>query len=531
MYRMLIVDDEERIVNSLYCLMEENFDLEIHRAYSAVTAVALMRKMRFDLVLSDISMPQMNGLELLEELRRLWPKCYVLLLTAYDRFDYAYKAIKYDRVDYLLKIESYDEICRVVRGKLELLAQEQLEDEMLLGLKDDLSLISMNVQRYILKRTVLQGAPMPAQAELDDIHLPIDLNQPALLMLGSLSVASPTALNRVIASISDYLVKHLSDVGIKCFSCASASYAFWIMQPIENPPLSPYEQIVYIHQLLDDIPELIEKRLGCKLALLCADEFIPWHELHPFYQRASVHLEQLHNESGMMIGSVKEELAQKNLCSSFPSIDEVNMLWEMLKCGNTTGLIALLTEGLHDLAQVPQLQAVLPNASVSAMAFFVTQAAGLYSSDQAMHSSLRKLMNCEGYETGAQWVADMIRMIEDILNNRDASQRSMSIWLVERINQYIEQHYAEDITLAALADEVHYSPSYLSRFYKTHTGQNLMAHISGVRIAHAKALLAKTNLKISEIAAQCGFCSTKYFNQVFKRTMDISAVQYREQHM
>ncbi len=201
MTRMLIVDDEERIVNSLYGLMEERFDMEIHRAYSAVSAMALVRRMRFDLMISDISMPQMSGLELLDEVRRLWPRCYVLLLTAYDRFDYAYRAIKYDRVDYLLKIESYDEICRVVREKLTLMAREQQEDEKLLRLGDDLTAISQSVQRYFLKRIILQGTPLPDERELDGIPFPMARDRPALLVLGSLDTTSPAERGRVIGGI------------------------------------------------------------------------------------------------------------------------------------------------------------------------------------------------------------------------------------------------------------------------------------------------------------------------------------------
>lgn len=529
MTRMLIVDDEERIVNSLYGLMEEHFDLEIHRAYSAVSAMSLVRRMRFDLMISDISMPQMSGLELLAEVRRLWPRCYVLLLTAYDRFDYAYRAMKYDRVDYLLKIESYDEICRVVQEKLTLMAQEQQEDEKLLRLGDDLSAISQSVQRYFLKRIILQGTPLPDGRELDGIPFPMALDRPALLVLGSLETAGPAERSRVIGGIDDYLAEKLPEAGLQGVSCASAGYAFWVFQPTGAEGYNQAEQRVFLQELLDDLPDMVEKRLGKQLALLCADAFVPWQELHALYQHAAVHLEQWRNESGTVILSVNEEMTQRPAYGSFPNLDEVNMLWEMMKCGNAQGLTAMLREGLAPLRQARQLAAALPSASVTGVAFLLAQAASLYAPELMGNSAFRRLLNGQGYEDGESWVADVIRTVEDILDHRAASQRNMGIWLVERINQYIEQHFAEDITLAALADEVHYSPSYLSRFYKTHTGKNLMAAISGVRIAHAKTLLTKTNLKISDIAAQCGFCSTKYFNQVFKRMTDVSAVQYRDQ--
>lgn len=530
MTRMLIVDDEERIVNSLYGLMEERFDLEIHRAYSAVTALALVRRMRFDLLISDISMPQMSGLELLDEVRRLWPRCYVLLLTAYDRFDYVYRAMKYDRVDYLLKIESYDEICRAVQEKLNLMAREQEEDEKLLRLGDDLNAISQSVLRYFLKRIIIQGAPLPDEKDLAGIRLPLDLARPALLVVGSLDTCSPAERSRAVAGIDDYLAEKLPAAELQGFSCASTGYAFWVFQALGEANHSAAEQLVFLQELLDELPAMVEKRLGRRLALLCADAFIPWQGLHGLYQRASVRLEQWRNEFGTVIFSVRDEATQRPACGTFPNLDEVNMLWEMMRSGNPQGLIAMLREGLRPMAQVRQMAAVQPAPPVAGIAFLLSQAADLYAPELAGTSAFRHLLSGAGYESGASWVDAVIRTVEEILASREASQRNVGIWLVERVNQYIEQHYAEDITLATLAEEVHYSPSYLSRFYKNHTGRNLMTAISSVRINHAKTMLTKTNLKIGDIAAQCGFCSTKYFNQVFKRFTDLSAAQYREQN-
>ena len=118
MLRLMIVDDEVRIADSIYDLMQEHFDLELYRCYSALDALEIIRTMRFDIVITDISMPGMNGLELLSRTQAIWPKCHFLILTAYDSFDYAYETLRHDRVDYLLKIESCDTICACFEKKL-----------------------------------------------------------------------------------------------------------------------------------------------------------------------------------------------------------------------------------------------------------------------------------------------------------------------------------------------------------------------------------------------------------------------------
>ena len=529
MLRMLIVDDEEHIVNALYGVLAERFDdIEIQRAYSSVTALKMITKMRFDLIISDISMPQMSGLELLDEIRRLWPRCYVLLLTAYDRFDYAYQAIKYERVDYLLKIESYDEICRIVQGKLTLIHQQQEEDEKLLCLGKDLNTISTSVSRYFLKRIILQGTPLPTEKDLAGIRLHMSLSSPALLVLGSLSTSSPAERSRIVAGIDEYLTERLSEVALQGFSCVSTSYAFWIFQAKESRQRPESEQYVFLQELLDDLPTMVEKRMGHHLALLCADAFVPWCKLHELYQRASINLEQWRNENGTVLFSACEEMNVHSEPSTFPNLDEVNMLWEMMKSGNTLELMTILRKGLASIARVHQMTALLPSTAVTGVAFLLSQAANLYAPDMMHTSEFRRLIACIGYDAGDEWVSDVMKTMEDILESREGSKKNMNDWLIERIHQYIEQHYSEDVTLAALADEVHYSPSYLSRFYKAQTGTNIMTTINNVRINHAKTLLTTTSLKLSDIAVQCGFCSTKYFNQVFRRITNVSAMQYRK---
>ena len=86
MLRMMIVDDEARIADAIYDLMDEHFELELYRCYSAQDALKTIAAMRFDIVITDVSMPGLSGLELLSRTQAIWPKCHFLILTAYDNF-------------------------------------------------------------------------------------------------------------------------------------------------------------------------------------------------------------------------------------------------------------------------------------------------------------------------------------------------------------------------------------------------------------------------------------------------------------
>lgn len=121
-------------------------------------------------------------------------------------------------------------------------------------------------------------------------------------------------------------------------------------------------------------------------------------------------------------------------------------------------------------------------------------------------------------------------MIDSAFEIYSEARQSKKNWLIKRICQYMEEHYQEDITLSLLAEKMHYSPSYLSRFFKAITGTNVITYLYRIRIAKAQKFLIETNDKMSVIAQKTGFCSTQYFNRVFKKHTGMTPTQYRAKH-
>ena len=121
MYRLLVVDDEEIITNSLYEVFHQwmTEKLDVCRAYSGKEALNWMSRTRIDIVLTDIRMPGMSGLELTESIRALWPRSRIIFLTGYSDFDYAYQAIQMSNVRYLLKTEGFDKVMEVVKDVID----------------------------------------------------------------------------------------------------------------------------------------------------------------------------------------------------------------------------------------------------------------------------------------------------------------------------------------------------------------------------------------------------------------------------
>ena len=127
-YTLLVVDDEPIISDGLKSLFEEEFPdiFQVYNCYHPKKALELFKFRLPDVVVSDVKMPKMTGIEMAEEMRKVKPDIHVLFLSGYDEFDYVYSAIKQDADDYILKTEGDATIVEAMRKMVELLDSETL---------------------------------------------------------------------------------------------------------------------------------------------------------------------------------------------------------------------------------------------------------------------------------------------------------------------------------------------------------------------------------------------------------------------
>jgi two-component system response regulator YesN len=190
MLRLLIVDDEPDIADGLYTLLQERFpvEFELYKAYSGKTALEWLRRGRFDIVMTDIRMPVLGGMELHKHIRRLWPRCKVVFLTGHSEFDYVYEAIHYDNTSYLLKTEGHDTILDTI-GKLaeDIAGEQQIEGLMVKAMQQMEQTLPL-LQNELLSE-LLYGESFDRRSRSDqfeELGIPLDPKRPVLLMMAKL---------------------------------------------------------------------------------------------------------------------------------------------------------------------------------------------------------------------------------------------------------------------------------------------------------------------------------------------------------
>ena len=144
---------------------------------------------------------------------------------------------------------------------------------------------------------------------------------------------------------------------------------------------------------------------------------------------------------------------------------------------------------------------------------------------------LQEQTSAEGEAVRKMLLATLLLELKDLCKQQQAQggeSGRVSNHIVDRIQAYIAEHYAEKLTLTGIASQFYISPYYLSRLFKKSINLSLIEYINGVRIKAAQNLIEKSNESISDIAEKTGFMTTAHFRRVFKDATGLSPQQYRQ---
>ncbi len=244
MYRILIVDDENYVVDWLSSILEARTEpeLDICRAYSAAEALGWLNRAKIDIVITDIRMPEMNGIALAQKVRQNWPQCKVILLTAHAEFDYAYEAIENDVIGYILKTEDDERILSEVDKAVSLLDREMKNLELLEQVQNQIKNSMSVIRKEILYRILTEdGNRVPEFFEqLKIIDEDASMDKPFILFIGRIenkrSESDIVEKFRQFSSVQKTAEQYLDGY----FYCHCVEYALdkiaWLLQAKDDGP-------------------------------------------------------------------------------------------------------------------------------------------------------------------------------------------------------------------------------------------------------------------------------------------------------
>ena len=528
MIRILTVDDEELILNTTCNYVEQHFDSEVFRANSGFEALDLLRRMRFDVVITDISMPLMDGIELLQNVKRVWPQCYVIILTVYDRFNYAYEATKYDQVDYVLKSDGMQALHTSIQKAIDWINSEKRKEEIFSRLGQQIEMLKPQMQAETIQKILTRPFEVHSKEEFQTIGLEIDPERPVLLILAALDADHQSRTALFLPSLSEMLHRLLARRDLQLQLIQLGSEILGLAQVEGDIPDS--EARLFICDAFERCIDSLEHGNDILMAAAIGEGFIPLSEMPLVYNQMVYTLEDLRNTAALKVGVGPGTTTRRRYECISP--ENIELLWQYIRAENVTQFRVLLTDLLAPLEEVSSIDALQPFADEYALSFLYLKASQMIKPEMGLQSRIafsQTQLFSNGSISGTEWIQNVLHAFDEMFSYRVATDASNANHLVARIDDYILGHYSEDIHLSTIAEALHYSPSYLSRLYKEHTGENLSSGINNVRISAAKKLLLSTSLSINEIGRRCGFYSNKYFMQIFKKATGQTPSQYRPQ--
>jgi len=536
MYRVLVVDNEPIIVDGLVDLFAEaeDLDLEIFKAESAQEALVLLQENAMDVVFADIHMPGMDGLELQRRIAERWPRCRVIFLTGFNDFEYVQTALRNGGADYILKTESDDRILEALRSALDGLRSFDEQHRYLSDAKRSMEMALPLLQRERIV-SLLDGEIAAEQSGLDELGTTLRADSAVLLIVGRIDEGwtSFSASDRMLLMYAAHNIaqEYCSDSVIFHILYDHTKFV-WMSQPKNDKAQEEAWSGVLnpLHEKLDSIQTTCRGLLKLSLSFAAASAPCPWNEVPVVFSRLTDLL-----RGGLGLG--KEALLTDDSASLLPRSKtsdafrlqrgHLNLLEQYLESGDG--------ERFADLCRTV-LQGATPDYLSYAEAYYGVLSVVLGfakrlnpDKESVNRLDLEELMRIDLQPT---WEAAAVRFetaASRLAMERRTEQDENTHFLIERLHQHIRESLDQDLSLNRLSEVVHLNPSYLSRLYKQIEGRGLTEYIANRRIERAMELLARTPLKIHEIAVRVGL-ESGYFIKLFKRTSKMTPQEFREKH-
>ncbi|MDR6552021.1 response regulator [Paenibacillus qinlingensis] len=555
MYKLLIVDDEPRIVNGLYeqFLDWGDVELEVYRAYSAVEALRIVSAAKMDIVLSDIHMPGMSGLQLQPKIMELWPRCKMIFLTGYGDFDYIQSAMRHGGVDYILKIEGDEPIFAAVRKAIARLQDELEVDRIIQGAKLQVR-ESLPLQRKELLMGLLEGEFEPRGTTLTrmrELEIPLDFKEEVLLVAGRIDAWRQDVVSSYDKSLFVYGVQNIADEYLTPLTKASCSLRgsefVWFIQPAASELHEVEERWrnceMFVRDTLSDIQASCAKLLDVQLSFAVSAASCEWEDLsiqhlklqQMFRQGLGEGKEVLLFEPKTVMSEAGETSRTIDIAAQADGAllsQKMKKLEWHLESGQKEEFIPLfgdITRTLEALAATcgEGMPLIIEfRYALSGMFLTYLNRRGLFA-EVSRRMRTEPLLNISLLPVWREAEAYLAELSELLFSLKQSEQKDRVSQIVAAVNLYIEQHISEPLSLDILADHVYLHPTYLSRLYKISAGIRVTDRIKELRMKRAKELLANTRLKVHEVAVDAGFESAHYFAKVFKREMNLTPQEYR----
>ena len=527
---LLIIDDEPEILSWLEEMFRYDFDREVgvYTARSGKEALELLNRVKFEVVLTDIHMPQMDGITLFHKVKENWPRCRTVFLTGYQNFDDVYQVFQHRDVRYVLKSESDEKIMQTVEDAFEDIEQELEQENSSRLQKEQIKNATLLLTRKLFTDALEGRESIPyLKEQADRLNPSIDIRKKMLLYF--LRIDEQKEEEDRCETLIALLERNIPEKLFLFCVPFSKRTLFCFVQP-KNMEQPDWDGVAVIAQgAFEYAMSAFFNQYGIEFSAV-TDQPVTLDQIATTALTLRQHMvSYVGKNSGMILyGSnpqKEEEPPTENFMFKFPA------LRSYLELGRREAYFELLKECTDKLQgkSAHDVNAMEIYYSIATLLLQFINENGIYR-QLAFKIGLYKLMKADEHENWYEatgYLYDLSGLIFDLLGDKESDLTKRAL---DRVIQYINEHLSEDLPLTRLAQVGGFNASYLSRLFGQVCGQTVTEYITGKRMKKAKELLSETEKKITQVSAECGYLSSQSFSRAFRASEGISPIEYRELH-
>jgi two-component system response regulator YesN len=525
MLKVMIVDDEVQIRKGLKMKLnwqQEGFSI-VAEASDGNEALALLEQLDIDLVITDIRMPFMNGIDFFTQCHQDYTRIKIIVLSGYSDFEYAKAALKAGVKDYLLKPVAPRELIDVlgkIRKEIEIEKTEESESSRIHIEKKNLLLALQ--EQYLLQLVKEDWADLSAVMErLRQLQL-FPLTQENIKIqfltieirdtkhnetkLSELRLPFQMVCKEIAQLNKGYVFQHPNYSNMMHILIHSSDDSFRTKDIVQEIQLNvkkylELETVIGIGNIVNGLADIKNGYISSLLAWRRSEAGSQTQVVEDEEHRAIIDFSA---EMERKLVNALENIEFGEFKSSIHNILEKNK-------GYSISSFGFLANRIHLLISTIVWKYGMDNPKIQRDLWICQQ------SILELHSQLSVFDK-------------LIALGHDVITEVQRIRLSDGSHFVEGVRRYIEKNYANDINLTLLSKQFHINGTYLSEVFKNHVGQTYSDYLINLRINKAKELLLDSGLKIIDVAQLVGFSNSGYFSTVFKKYLGQTPIEYRKEN-
>lgn len=522
-FKVVVIDDKPLIRRSLIeTIRWESLGCEVAgEAENGLEAKEVIRKVNPHLIISDIKMPGLDGLSLTEYVKQCLPDTKVIIITGYQEFEYARKAIQLGVCDLVLKPIDNGAMENIIQKAIDSI-REQREKEDYQNQLLDRSLKALQSQ-FLLE--IIRGRRSPLRIEGEEmvnLHL-VEMNFSVIV---ARIRSSDQQVVRGVVNGAVKLMEHFKEACDMGFVDLMVDQDL-VLIAFHRPGKSAREHRVQMKRCLYAMNDQLLKKQGSLCCFAVSRITNDVAKLEECYKSTLEILNQnfftaeeniLFQSSCTLTASPDTGYLLKELNQFYTDLEHMEDSERDKKVKDMVGKIVQDTKG-DDF----RIKCMLSEICITLLRHYSTN----FHKDDLKNNTNKVMEEINALVDIRDAKEYLVHFIRKIRMNLKEENR-LSHPLAQGTMDYIRQNYRQNITLTQVAETLCVNSSYLSRLLKKETGENFVDLLAGFRIDIAKRLLDEPGSKVLDVCEKAGYSDYAYFYQVFKRVEKISPSEYKK---